>query len=642
MRRRTFSWLPVLAAAVLLLLPLLAWLQFSWLNQIADADRERRQRTLDTAVLQLSHDLDVELSRAFFGLQIDPSVVEAQAWGAYRERFDAWAAGTTHADSVERIYLAESPLEPTRPGPPRLRAWNPDSDVFEDVEWPADLDAVKARLSPGGTRVEVRGPDRGRGERVPMPPLGLGDERTLVAPILRMRFAETREGTPINAPPDVTVLGYTIIRFDLERVMAGLLPDLVARHFTAADGTSEFRVAVVEREHRDRIVYESEPRAAGIAAAAPDAETGLLALRNNPMFFMRRGGRSERGPAPAPGASGAGAPPATETRVIVGVIEGDRRREGTFQTRVVASDHAHWQLVAQHRAGSLEAAVAAARRRSLALSSGVLGLLAVAIGLIVVSARRAARLAHQQVEFVAAVSHELRTPVSVIGAAAGNLADGIVADPARVKTYGQTIQNEARRLGETVERVLQLAGIMAGRSMPPDSLAPEALVDEALAACRHEIDAAGAEVVVDVPADLPPVAGDVVALRSAIQNLVSNAIKYGGDARWVRVSARATGQGPREMVEIAVEDRGLGIDADERRLIFDAFTRGRAATDRQIQGSGLGLNLVQRIAEAHGGSVSVSSEPGRGSTFTLRLPAARVAVREGAEDAALRPLGSSR
>jgi signal transduction histidine kinase len=402
-------------------------------------------------------------------------------------------------------------------------------------------------------------------------------------------------------------------------------------------------VAVVEREHRDRIVYESEPRAAGIAAAAPDAETSLLALRNNPMFFMRRGGRSERGPAPASGGPGAGAPPpATETRVIVGVIEGDRRREGTFQTRVVASEHAHWQLLAQHRAGSLEAAVAAARRRSLALSSGVLGLLAVAIGLIVVSARRAARLAHQQVEFVAAVSHELRTPVSVIGAAAGNLADGIVADPARVKTYGQTIQNEARRLGETVERVLQLAGIMAGRSMPPDSLAPEALVDEALAACRHEIDAAGAEVVVDVPADLPPVAGDVVALRSAIQNLVSNAIKYGGDARWVRVSARATGQGPRGMVEIAVADRGLGIDADERRLIFDAFTRGRAATDRQIQGSGLGLNLVQRIAEAHGGSVSVSSEPGRGSTFTLRLPAALGVVQDGTEDAALRPLGSSR
>ncbi len=263
-----------------------------------------------------------------------------------------------------------------------------------------------------------------------------------------------------------------------------------------------------------------------------------------------------------------------------------------------------------------------------------------AIGLIVVSAHHAARLAHQQVEFVAAVSHELRTPVSVIGAAAGNLADGIVADPARVKTYGHTIQAEARRLAETVERVLQLAGIMAGRSMPPDTLAPEALVDEAIAACRYEIDAAGTQVEVDVPADLPPVSGDLVALRSALQNLVSNAIKYSGDARWVRVSARATGQGSGEMVEFAVEDRGLGIHADERARIFEAFSRGRAATDRQIQGSGLGLNLVQRIADAHGGSVSVSSEPGRGSAFTLRLPAARGTAQGGAADAGARSAGN--
>ncbi len=131
-----------------------------------------------------------------------------------------------------------------------------------------------------------------------------------------------------------------------------------------------------------------------------------------------------------------------------------------------------------------------------------------------------------------------------------------------------------------------------------------------------------------------------MALRSALQNLVSNAIKYGGDARWVRMSARATGQGSGEMVEFAVEDRGLGIHADERARIFEAFSRGRAATDRQIQGSGLGLNLVQRIATAHGGSVSVSSEPGRGSTFTLRLPAARGAAQGGAADAALDPPGN--
>ena len=282
-----------------------------------------------------------------------------------------------------------------------------------------------------------------------------------------------------------------------------------------------------------------------------------------------------------------------------------------------------WVLMATHRSGSLEAAVAAVRLRNLMISSGVLALLALAVGLIVVSTRRAQALARQQMEFVAAVSHELRTPVSVIGAAAGNLADGVVGDPQRVRKYGETIQGEARRLAETVERVLQLAGIAAGRAAAAHvPISPADLVNESLGAVRQEIDAAVFEVEVAVAENLPNVAGDVTALRSALQNLISNAVKYGGEARWLRVTARLDpGVGARQQVVFVVEDRGMGIDAEDRKHVFEAFYRGRDAVSQQIQGSGLGLNLVQRIAEAHGGTVSVMSEPGKGSTFTLSLPA---------------------
>jgi signal transduction histidine kinase len=305
-------------------------------------------------------------------------------------------------------------------------------------------------------------------------------------------------------------------------------------------------------------------------------------------------------------------------------------------------------VAAVHRAGSLEAAVAAVRFRNLMLSSGILLLLTTAIGLIVVSARRAQALARRQMEFVAAVSHELRTPVSVIGTAASNLADGVVADPARVRKYGETIQGEARRLAETVERVLQLAGIAAGsaaRSTAPVSVAE--IVQQSVAACRPEIDARGVTLELSLPDALPPVQGDASALRSAVQNLLSNAVKYGGDARWVRISAEAL-PGPRTRqapagaqwrmtlsdrrpgrraasgphVAISVTDRGLGLSAEERGHIFEPFYRGREAISRQIQGSGLGLNLVSRIVAAHGGRVEVASEPGKGSTFTLVLPVA--------------------
>jgi signal transduction histidine kinase len=271
------------------------------------------------------------------------------------------------------------------------------------------------------------------------------------------------------------------------------------------------------------------------------------------------------------------------------------------------------------------------------LSSGILLLLTTAIGLIVVSARRAQKLARQQMEFVAAVSHELRTPVSVIGTAASNLADGVVADPGRVRKYGEIIQGESRRLAETVERVLQLAGIAAGSAdRTKAAVNVSEIVQQSIAACRPEMDARGVTLELSLPDELPPVQGDAAALRSAVQNLLSNAVKYGGDARWVRISVEAL-PGPKTRshatvlsdrrpasgphVAIMVIDRGLGVSAEERSHIFEPFYRGREAVSRQIQGSGLGLNLVARIAAAHGGRVEVASEPGKGSTFTLVLPA---------------------
>lgn len=635
------SGVTALVAAVLVLLPALAWLQYSWLEQIAEADRERRGRTLQTAASQLAQDLDREVGRAVIDLQLEPDLVERGSWPDYAARYQEWADAAVAPEMVKSIYFIETP-EGRPANDSTLRVWNREARTFDPTEWPSELAPLRARFTHESRAIfsfQIPGPrrdqpsERGRRQGMVLPPTPSGDEQSIVVPVMRI-IAKLGDTAP-PAAPTVKLLGFTIFRLDIEAIGKGLLPALVRRHLFDPDGRTDFLVAVVARENAARVLYESEPGAAGIAGSSPDVSVTLLGPRLGPMFFSTRDGQRqarielnrdlERIPPPPP------PPPpgvAEENRVVVDMVE-TRGVDGTpTQRRTVTVGEGHWRLIAKHRSGSLEAAVASARTRNFALSSGILLLLTAAIGLIVVSARRAHRLARQQIEFVAAVSHELRTPVSVIGTAAGNLADGVVDEPGRVKKYGATIQAEARRLGETVERVLQLAGIAAGKTSAIRTAIPVAdLVQDAVAACHHEIDLAGANVVVEIapelmnvptdPGGVQRVVGDASALRSALQNLISNAIKYGGPQPWVRVTAKSLSH---KATRITVEDHGLGIAAEDRKHIFEPFYRGREAVSRQIQGSGLGLHLVHRIIEAHGGRVSVQSEPGSGSMFTIDLP----------------------
>jgi len=657
---RRISAVTVLVGLVMLLVPALAYMQYQWLGQLSTAERERMQRTLRTAAAQFATEFDTELSRALVSLQIDGPTIRDENWTGYAQRYSAWTNSATEPRLVREVLLVD-----TLPGTDlpvmgsqatvtedklRLRRWNPQSLAFEPADWSEDLFTVRTSLATHfiGFQVErtrTPGNGGGGGERVRRDgtmSISLGDDNTLIAPVTLFELPDNRRG-----PPKITVLGFTVVRLDPIVVRDTLLASLAARHFHGDDEEVDYRVAVVHKDDVKKVVWESEPGVAERIAASPDVTQGFMGPRPDQMFVFARGSASGAPPPPPPppASPSESSMPATTIRIerptdepaarmrtenlVVSMVE--RETRGSGGARVITRTgrfnpfEGRWTLMAKHRAGSLEAAVAAVRQRNLVVSSSVLLLLTLAIGLIVVSARRAQELARQQMEFVAAVSHELRTPVSVIGAAAGNLADGVVGDPARVRKYGETIQGEARRLAETVERVLQLAGIAAGRAAAAQvPVQPSDLVHDSVGACRTEIENAGAQVEIEIAPNLPSVLGDVTALRSALQNLISNAVKYGGDARWVGVSAsRGSGIGAQGSgtVVFTVEDHGLGIDADDRKHIFEPFYRGREAVSKQIQGSGLGLNLVARIAEAHGGKVTVTSEPGKGSAFTISLPA---------------------
>ena len=258
------------------------------------------------------------------------------------------------------------------------------------------------------------------------------------------------------------------------------------------------------------------------------------------------------------------------------------------------------------------------RRRNLAISLGVLGLLAAALLLVFAAARRQRRLARQQMEFVASVSHELRTPLAVICSAGENLADGVVADSAQVRTYGSLIETEGRRLGDMVERVMEFAGISSGAAIRTRAAVDVAqVIADAVQGVSADAKARDVTVTVHANGALPAVTGDAAALRSAVQNIVGNAVKYSAKGGLVEVGARAGDGG----VEIRVADRGLGIDAADLRHIFEPFYRGRRAVDAQIRGTGVGLSVVRHVIGSHNGTIAVDSHVGEGTTITVKLPA---------------------
>jgi signal transduction histidine kinase len=272
----------------------------------------------------------------------------------------------------------------------------------------------------------------------------------------------------------------------------------------------------------------------------------------------------------------------------------------------------------RYKSGSLDALVARSRTRNVAIGLGVLALLAAGFAFVIGSALRQQRLARQQIEFVAAVSHELRTPLAVIRSAAENLADGVIGDGAQVRRYGSLIRSEGIRLSDMVERVMDYAGINAAAARPHAEVDVARLVDQAVAMVAA--DARDREIRVEsfVANDLPAVLGDVDGLRSAIQNILGNAIKYSRSGSVIGVRVENVG----DRVRIVVEDRGLGIDAGDLPHIFKPFFRGRHARDAQIRGTGVGLSVVRHVVDAHRGDVHVSSRIGEGTTVTLTLRAA--------------------
>jgi two-component system sensor histidine kinase SenX3 len=230
------------------------------------------------------------------------------------------------------------------------------------------------------------------------------------------------------------------------------------------------------------------------------------------------------------------------------------------------------------------------------------------------------RLDEVRRDFVANISHELKTPIASVSLLAEAL-DQAADEPEQVRRFAGRLSVEATRHAHITSEDIELSRLQARDALRPDVLID---VDEVVAAAvdQNRVVASAKRVDVAVRASTKAqVYGDRALMVVAVHNLVSNAIAYSNEGGRVGVGAKVVG----DTVEIAVTDQGIGMESDELDRVFERFYRVDQARSRNTGGSGLGLSIVKHTVQNHGGDVRVWSQPGRGSTFMIRLPLAEPA-----------------
>jgi len=229
------------------------------------------------------------------------------------------------------------------------------------------------------------------------------------------------------------------------------------------------------------------------------------------------------------------------------------------------------------------------------------------------------RLEQMRRRFISDASHEIRTPLTAIGGFAAAIADGTASTPEERTRSASVIVREVERLTRLVSGLLDLSRIESGAvTLTMEDVDLNDLIQAAVESFETQTREKGLTVELDLPGDLPSVRGDADRLYQVIVNLLSNALRFNRDQGNIVVVSRETeGQ-----VRIEVRDTGAGIPEHELPQIWERFHRVDSSRAREEGGTGLGLAIVRSIVEAHGGTVSAESVPGKGSTLSFTLPLA--------------------
>ncbi len=228
------------------------------------------------------------------------------------------------------------------------------------------------------------------------------------------------------------------------------------------------------------------------------------------------------------------------------------------------------------------------------------------------------RLSEIQKDFINNMTHEFKTPIATIAVSAEVLKDpDIIQQPERLRNYTAIIEKENTRLKHHVDRVLQMAQLdKEGHGYKKEQIDVHQLLDDAIANLAIALEEKTGSVRVEKDASKTIVSGDKLHLTNVFGNLLDNAIKYCRGCAEITLRTLNHTNG----ITVEVTDNGIGINAEDQRRIFQKFYRVPTGNVHDVKGFGLGLSYVKTVVEGHGGSISVQSEPGKGSTFRIQLP----------------------
>ena len=613
---------------LLLLLCVLAVVQYRWINQVAEAERQRAKTELAAALSHLESDFDIEITRAFAIFAAPTADL-----GEYAERYQQWQSLAPYPGLLHGVYI----IDPNRPGaaPKPLVPGEPE---IPSGQWQRDIEKQASAVFvatasgidlPRGLHVVSKGrAAQFMGSRKPAVVVDGNPAFVFpIAPIFSTFAIAGSGGPPLPFRLNLVRRGGVgiprpqlgLLVLDAAYIKTTLLPGVVKLHFGKVP--PDYDIFVIEQTagQPSKVVYRSESVPPPGSPAQSDGNISLFRLRLD--CFL---------PSTPPNGQ-----PVIETASAPGVLASVQSLSEIFNRRPSACGTAGllsevgsgglWDLLARYRVGSLDQAIENFRYRNILLGGAVLLVLASGMLALLVSTERARALAQMQTEFVLGVSHEFRTPLTVIRLAADNLTNGMVENSQQAHKYGEIIGTHAVELSNMVEETLAFARVQSKDFLPASApISPAEVVTASLANCARSLEDARMKVELDIAPNLPLVDVDVRLMSRCLENLILNATKYAASGQWMGVRVRTVNRTEGERVQISVEDRGPGISAPDLPRVFEPFYRGSQDDASKAPGVGLGLTLVKRVAERHHGTVEVESVQGAGASFSLFLIPHRV------------------